>query len=385
MSIDIREVTKRFGSFTALKEVSLRVESGGLVALLGPSGSGKTTLLRVIAGLEAPERGAILFDGQDATRDSVRDRRVGFVFQHYALFRHMNVFENVAFGLRVRPRRHRLSEKDLRKKVLDLLALVQIESLAERYPAQLSGGQRQRVALARALAVEPRVLLLDEPFGALDAKVRKELRRWLRRLHDELHVTSVLVTHDQEEAMEVADHVVILNDGSIEQVGTPEEVYSRPASPFVLSFLGDVNLFHCRIEKGAVHVGGAVLEVPDMDPEASGPGTVYIRPHVLEIESYPGPVGSFPARVLHVNPAGPIVRIELSTSLGEPVRVDVVRERYDARRLTRGASVYLRPARNSVFVVPGSPRSRPETLERESVKSPFGALRPNEGVDLLAG
>jgi sulfate transport system ATP-binding protein len=384
MSIDIREVTKRFGSFTALDEVSLRVESGGLVALLGPSGSGKTTLLRVIAGLEAPERGAILFDGQDATRDSVRDRRVGFVFQHYALFRHMNVFENVAFGLRVRPRRQRLPEKEVRRKVLDLLALVQIESLAERYPSQLSGGQRQRVALARALAVEPRVLLLDEPFGALDAKVRKELRRWLRRLHDELHVTSVLVTHDQEEAMEVADHVVILNEGHIEQVGTPEEVYSRPASPFVLSFLGDVNLFHCRIEKGAVHMGGAVLEVPDMDPNASGPGTAYIRPHVLEIENQPGPVGAFPARVLHINPAGPIVRIELSTFSGEPVRVEVVRERYDARRLTRGSSVYLRPAANSVFVVPG-PRLSPERLDRESVKRPLGALRPNEEADLLAG
>jgi sulfate transport system ATP-binding protein len=367
MSIDIREVTKRFGSFTALDEVSLRVESGGLVALLGPSGSGKTTLLRVIAGLEAPERGAILFDGQDATRDSVRDRRVGFVFQHYALFRHMNVFENVAFGLRVRPRRDRLRENEVRKRVSDLLALVQIESLASRYPCQLSGGQRQRVALARALAVEPRVLLLDEPFGALDAKVRKELRRWLRRLHDELHVTSILVTHDQEEAMEVSDQVVILNEGRIEQLGTPEEVYSRPASPFVLSFLGDVNLFDCRIEKGAVHLGGAVLEIPDLDPTASGPGTVYIRPHVLEVESHPGPVGSFPARVLHVNPAGPIVRIELSTSSGESVRVDVVRERYDARRLTRGASVYLRPAANSVFVVPqerSAPRDAAETALR---------------------
>jgi sulfate/thiosulfate transport system ATP-binding protein len=374
MSIDIREVRKSFGSFTALDGVSLRVESGGLVALLGPSGSGKTTLLRVIAGLEAPERGAILFDGQEKTRESVRERRVGFVFQHYALFRHMNVFENVAFGLRVRPRRQRLRENDLRKRVLDLLALVQIEGLAGRYPSQLSGGQRQRVALARALAVEPRVLLLDEPFGALDAKVRKELRRWLRRLHDELHVTSVLVTHDQEEAMEVADHVVILNEGRIEQVGTPEEVYSRPASPFVLSFLGDVNLFRCRIEKGAVHLSGVVLEVEGVDPEANGPGTVYIRPHVMEIEKQPGPPGSFPARVLHVNPAGPVVKVDLSTFSGEPVRVDVVRERYDARALTRGASVYLRPAANSVFVVPGSRRSQPPG----SVEDPVGALLADE-------
>ncbi len=363
MSIDILGVKKRFGSFNAVDDVSLRVSSGELVALLGPSGSGKTTLLRVIAGLEAPDEGAIHFDGKDATRDGVRERRVGFVFQHYALFRHMSVFENVAFGLRVRPRRHRLREKELRERVSELLALVQIESLRDRYPSQLSGGQRQRVALARALAVEPRVLLLDEPFGALDAKVRKELRRWLRRLHDELHVTSLFVTHDQEEAMEVADRVVILNEGRIEQVGTPEEVYTRPSSPFVLDFLGDVNLFHCRIEHGFVHLGGAVLEIPESDPAANGPGTVYIRPHVLTIETDAGVRGAFPAQVLHVNPAGPIVKVELMTSWGEPARVDVLRERYDRRTLIRGAQVFLRPLTNSIFVVPSAARSWPRSLD----------------------
>ena len=256
MSIEVRNVTRRFGAFAAVDQVDLRVDSGELVALLGPSGSGKTTLLRIIAGLEPTDSGSIHFDGADATDESVRERRVGFVFQHYALFRHLTVFENIAFGLRVRPRRDRPSEKDIRASVQRLLTLVQLDSLAQRYPSQLSGGQRQRVALARALAVEPRVLLLDEPFGALDAKVRKELRRWLRRLHDELHVTSLFVTHDQDEALELADRVVIMNHGKIEQVGSPDEVYANPASPFVLDFLGDVNVWHYQIQDGRVVVGG---------------------------------------------------------------------------------------------------------------------------------
>ena len=245
MSIEVRHITKTFGDFTALKEVSLEIPTGELIALLGPSGSGKTTLLRVIAGLEVadPGSGAILFDGEDATSRSSRDRQVGFVFQHYALFRHMTIFENVAFGLRVRPRKVRPSDSEIRERVSALLRLVQLDWLAARYPSQLSGGQRQRVALARALAVEPKVLLLDEPFGSLDAKVRKELRRWLRRLHDELHVTSVFVTHDQEEALEVADRVVVMNEGRVEQVGTPDQVYHHPANPFVYNFLGNVNLF----------------------------------------------------------------------------------------------------------------------------------------------
>ena len=244
MSIEVRNLSKRFGNFQALKDVSLHIESGELVALLGPSGCGKTTLLRIIAGLETPDEGSVYFSGEDATDVHVRERQVGFVFQHYALFRHMTVFENVAFGLRVKPRGQRPAEAQIKEKVHQLLNLVQLDWLADRYPSQLSGGQRQRIALARALAVEPRVLLLDEPFGALDAKVRKELRRWLRRLHDELHVASVFVTHDQEEALEVADRVVLMNSGRIEQVGTPTEVWERPATPFVYGFLGDVNQFH---------------------------------------------------------------------------------------------------------------------------------------------
>ena len=248
MSIEVRNLTKTFGNFFALRDVSVTVRSGELVALLGPSGSGKTTLLRVIAGLETPDVGSVLFDGDDATRRHPRERGVGFVFQHYALFRHMTVFENVAFGLRVRPRDQRPSEDDIKRRVHELLGLVQLDYLGDRYPSQLSGGQRQRVALARALAVEPRVLLLDEPFGALDAKVRQELRRWLRRLHQEVHLTSVFVTHDQEEALELANRVVVMNEGKIEQDAPPGEVIEKPATPFVSNFLGNVNLFHGRVQ-----------------------------------------------------------------------------------------------------------------------------------------
>ncbi len=239
MSIDAEHISKRFGSYEALRDVSLRIETGELMALLGPSGSGKTTLLRIIAGLELPDAGTVHFDDRDATRTNPRERRVGFVFQHYALFRHLTVFENIAFGLRVRPRISRPLEWELRDRVKRLLQLIQLDFMGDRYPHQLSGGQRQRVALARALAVEPRVLLLDEPFGALDAKVRKELRRWLRRLHDELHIASVFVTHDQEEALEVSDRVAIMNHGQIEQVGTPFEVREQPANEFVRDFLAD--------------------------------------------------------------------------------------------------------------------------------------------------
>ena len=248
MGIEVRNLTKSFGSFIALRDVSFTVNSGELVALLGPSGSGKTTLLRVIAGLETPDVGSVLFDGDDATKRDPRDRGVGFVFQHYALFRHMSVFENVAFGLRVRPRNERPSDDEITRRVHELLGLVQLDYLGDRYPSQLSGGQRQRVALARALAVEPKVLLLDEPFGALDAKVRQELRRWLRRLHQEIHLTSVFVTHDQEEALELANRVVVMSDGKIEQDGTPGEVIEQPATNFVSNFLGNVNIFHGRVQ-----------------------------------------------------------------------------------------------------------------------------------------
>lgn len=240
MSIEIECVTKNFGSFTALNDVTITIPRGEITALLGPSGCGKTTLLRIIAGLETADSGAIRFFGEDSTNKQVRDRKVGFVFQHYALFRHMNVFENIAFGLRVRPRKTRPGREEIKEKVGRLISMVQLENFVSRYPSELSGGQRQRVALARALAVEPAVLLLDEPFGALDAKVRTQLRRWLRRLHDEIHVTSVFVTHDQEEALEVSDSIVIINKGRVEQSGSPEEVCGNPANEFVADFLSDV-------------------------------------------------------------------------------------------------------------------------------------------------
>src|SRR5689334_7162521 len=283
MSIEIHNISKQFGDFRALNNVNLDVESGELVALLGPSGCGKTTLLRIIAGLETADTGSILFSGEDTTDVHVRERQVGFVFQHYALFRHMTVFENVAFGLRVKPRKERPSDAQIRQKVTDLLKLVQLDWLADRYPSQLSGGQRQRIALARALAVEPKVLLLDEPFGALDAKVRKELRRWLRRLHDDLGITSLFVTHDQEEALEVADRIVVMNEGRVEQIGTPDEVYDHPATPFVYQFLGDVNLFRGRVHDGRAMVGDWHVPIPDDVPAGHDDALVYVRPHDLEI------------------------------------------------------------------------------------------------------
>ena len=286
MSIEIRNVNKRFGDFQALRDVNLNIDSGELVALLGPSGCGKTTLLRIIAGLEVADAGSIHFSGEDTTDVHVRERQVGFVFQHYALFRHMTVFENVAFGLRVKPRSQRPSDAVIKQKVHDLLNLVQLDWLADRFPSQLSGGQRQRIALARALAVEPKVLLLDEPFGALDAKVRKELRRWLRRLPDELHVTSIFVTHDQEEALEVADRVVVINKGQIEQVGSPQEVWDHPASPFVYGFLGDVNLFHGRAHEGEVHLEGMRLDAPEHSAAQDAKATAFVRPHDFDIARY---------------------------------------------------------------------------------------------------
>src|SRR5688500_15795399 len=285
MSIEVTHISKTFGSFQALKDVSLTIGTGELIALLGPSGSGKTTLLRIIAGLETPDEGSgsVLFHHEDMTHRDVGARRVGFVFQHYALFRHMTVFENVAFGLRVRPWRHRPRRSEIKRRVHELLELVQLGGLARRYPSQLSGGQRQRVALARALAVEPRVLLLDEPFGALDAKVRRELRRWLRRLHEEMKITTVFVTHDQEEALELADRIAITNQGRIEQIGTPEEVYEHPVTPFVYNFLGNVNLFHGRVQDGRLKVGElAVGDADAASPDAQR-GVAYVRPHDVEV------------------------------------------------------------------------------------------------------
>ena len=319
MSIEIRNVSKQFGDFHALRDVSLDIASGELIALLGPSGCGKTTLLRIIAGLETADVGSIHFSGEDTTDVHVRERNVGFVFQHYALFRHMTVFENVAFGLRVKPRNERPSEAQIKQKVMDLLKLVQLDWLAERFPSQLSGGQRQRIALARALAVEPKVLLLDEPFGALDAKVRKELRRWLRRLHDELHVTSIFVTHDQEEALEVADRVVVINQGRIEQSGSPQQVWDNPASPFVYGFLGDVNLFHGRAHEGLVHMEGIELDSPEHQQAQNAKAFAYVRPHDLDVQRYTSGAGvdedgrprGIVAQLERAIVVGPIARLEL--------------------------------------------------------------------------
>jgi len=286
MSIAVQQLQKNFGNFTALNNVSLEFADGELTALLGPSGCGKTTLLRIIAGLEYADQGQVLLDGEDASAKHVRERQVGFVFQHYALFKHMTIFENIAFGLRVKPRHLRPSEAVIKEKVQRLLELVQLDWLAERYPPQLSGGQRQRIALARALAVEPRVLLLDEPFGALDAKVRKELRRWLRRLHDELHVTSIFVTHDQEEALEVSDKIVVMNHGKVEQIGAPDQVYQHPATPFVYGFLGNVNLFHGRVHEGILDAGGVAFDAPAHAETRDATGTGFVRPHEIEVTPY---------------------------------------------------------------------------------------------------
>ena len=349
MSIEIRNISKRFGNFVALDDIKLDIPTGELVALLGPSGCGKTTLLRIIAGMETADEGEILFSGAEATHLHARERNVGFVFQHYALFRHMTVFENVAFGLRVKPRKERPSDVEIRRRVMELLGLVQLDWLADRYPSQLSGGQRQRIALARALAVEPKVLLLDEPFGALDTKVRKELRRWLRRLHDDMHISSVFVTHDQEEALEVADRVVVMNHGRIEQIGSPDEVYSNPASPFVYQFLGNVNVFHER-----VHGGYAEIE----RGAADGGATAFVRPHDIEI-AHQALEQSLPATVQHVHPIGPVVRIELLHQ-SEIVEVELSRERHDALQLAAGQSVWFRPRQLKVFGADAAPRSTSE-------------------------
>jgi sulfate transport system ATP-binding protein len=355
MSIQAQNVSKKYGRFEAVRNVDLTVKEGELLALLGPSGSGKTTLLRVIAGLEQPDTGTILLNNHDATSQSAANRRVGFVFQHYALFRHMTVTENVAFGLRVQPRAMRLSRSSIQDRVHQLLQLVQMESMAHRYPTQLSGGQRQRVALARALAVQPSVLLLDEPFGALDAKVRKELRRWLRRLHDEIHVTSVLVTHDQEEALEVADRVAVMNAGRIEQIGTPEEVYDHPATPFVFDFLGNVNLFHGRIEAGRASLGPLEVAAPEHTEHASGPAFGYVRPHEMEIaRQQTDGEPTIRARITQISAAGPRARIELvRADSGDSIEAELPKLLYQELGLRTGEVVFVRPRAIRLFV--GSP------------------------------
>lgn len=352
MSIEIRNIKKNFGSFSALNDVTLDVPSGELVALLGPSGCGKTTLLRIIAGLESPDSGSIHFHGTDATSQQVRERQVGFVFQHYALFRHMTVFENVAFGLRVRPKQTRPSEAEIKRRVHELLELVQLDWLADRYPPQLSGGQRQRIALARALAVEPKVLLLDEPFGALDAKVRKELRRWLRRLHDELHITSIFVTHDQEEALEVADRVVVINKGQIEQIGSPQEVYDHPVSPFVYQFLGNVNQFKSHIHEGLADIGGVGIKLDVHHDTQNSPALAYVRPHDIEIHKVrTGDAPAFEAVVSYVHAIGPLVRLELQRAdQTELIEAELTQERFRELNISQGEHVFVYPRNVRVFL-----------------------------------
>jgi sulfate transport system ATP-binding protein len=350
MAIDVRHVTKAYGSFRALDDVSFSVGAGELVALLGPSGSGKTTLLRIIAGLDSADAGTVMLEGEDATGTNVRDRAVGFVFQHYALFRHMTVFENVAFGLRVRPRGRRPPDAEIEAKVQDLLKLVQLDWLGSRYPSQLSGGQRQRVALARALAVEPRVLLLDEPFGALDAKVRQELRRWLRRLHEEIHLTSVFVTHDQEEALELAGRVVIMNHGHIEQQGSPQEVFERPVTPFVMNFLGSVNIFHGRVESGKALLGPLAIDYPAHNDPTPQPAAGYSRPYELDM-SRTGSTGGLWATVVSITQAGSVARIELTDGEQRPIHVELSRERYFELTPCAGERFYVTPRNVRVFLM----------------------------------
>jgi len=400
MAILIRNVRKNFGDFTALKDVSLDIESGELIALLGPSGSGKTTLLRIIAGLEIPDAGSIFLEGEDTANRSARERNVGFMFQHYALFKHMTVFENVAFGLRVLDKAHRPSKDAILEKVMELLKLVHLDGLHNRYPSQLSGGQRQRVALARALAVEPRVLLLDEPFGALDAKVRKELRRFMRRLHETIHVTTVFVTHDQEEAMEVADRVVVMSHGAIEQIGTPDEVWHDPVNGFVYDFLGSYNEFEgWKDEDGTVHL--TEYDVVDTDPAAYGapeiekkspwqryplaarmlrkiapglarsvvkvvaaphpttvrprsasgtPVKLYARPHEIHVTRMANGHNEYiSARILHINPAGPLAKLELERKNGNLLQAEIPVSLVHAEKLTKGMEVLLRPTHTRIF------------------------------------
>jgi sulfate/thiosulfate transport system ATP-binding protein len=346
MSVEVVGVSKRFGSYLALDRVSMDVRSGELLALLGPSGSGKTTLLRIMAGLERPDAGSLRLHGEDVGARDPRERKVGFVFQHYALFRHMTVFDNVAFGLTVRPRAVRLPKGEIAERVRNLLSLVQLDSFGDRYPAQLSGGQRQRVALARALAIEPNVLLLDEPFGALDAKVRKELRRWLRRLHDEMHITSVFVTHDQEEALELADRVVVMNEGRVEQIGGPNEVYDRPATAFVFDFLGNVNRLPCRIEHGLPMLARVPLSRERVDG-IDGPAVAFVRPHDVELrKGEPTLPGA--AQICSIAAIGPTARVDLDYG-DHPLEALLDRNRLAALNLSVGDWCSVRFQRVRVF------------------------------------
>jgi len=351
MSIQIKEVSKRFGSFDALKDINLDIKTGELVALLGPSGSGKTSLLRIIAGLEEADHGVVLFGEEDMTHIRTTERKVGFVFQHYALFKHMTVFDNVAYGLKVRSKKERPTKKEIAAKVNELLGLVKLEAFATRYPSQLSGGQRQRVALARALAVEPKVLLLDEPFGALDAKVRKELRRWLRRLHDDFHITSIFVTHDQEEALDVADRIVVMNEGKIEQIGSPEEVYDHPNSPFVYDFLGNVNIFHGRLQNGKLLNVQVDLDAVDLERAENKLAVGYVRPHDVTIERESTGTEAVKAKIIHIHVVGRTVQVELKRQDNDQfLEAELTKERYRELNVKAGEDVYIKPNQLRVFI-----------------------------------
>jgi sulfate transport system ATP-binding protein len=345
VAIAVRHLSKKYGTFQAVDDVSFDVPAGQLVALLGPSGSGKSTILRIIAGLEMAEAGSVELTGEDATAVPIQHRGVGFVFQHYALFRHMTVRDNIGFGLKVR----KLPKAEIRTRVNELLALVQLSGYATRYPSQLSGGQRQRVALARALAPRPKVLLLDEPFGALDAKVRDELRTWLRRLHDEVHVTSLFVTHDQQEAFEVADQVVVLNRGRVEQMGPPQDLYERPATPFVTEFLGTVNIIKGQTAAGLAALGDGI-NVPDQVGGHDGPISVYVRPHDLELTHERNGRPSWPGRLVRVTPLGAYVRLDIALADGTAVRVELSRERHAALEPQIGETLFVTPRDLKVFV-----------------------------------
>lgn len=348
MSIQVKNIEKHFGAFHALNNISLDFPDGQLVALLGPSGCGKTTLLRIIAGLESADGGQVILEGEDATNVHVREREVGFVFQHYALFRHMTVFDNIAFGLRVRPRATRPSEAEIKKRVTRLLDLVQLGFLADRYPAQLSGGQRQRIALARALAVEPRVLLLDEPFGALDAKVRKELRRWLRTLHDELHITSIFVTHDQEEALEVADQIIVMNKGNVEQIGSPREVYEKPATPFVFDFLGQANRFEGQNNAGTIQIGEDRIQLDSLRNAPSGDVIAFARPDELRIHAQPQDNAIQATFVRELWIAGKVVA-ELHDRQGKLIEISLTSEEAKLHQFRPNQTVWLSPSNLHLF------------------------------------
>ncbi len=349
MSINLTGITKTFGSYQALRGVSLQIDKGQFLALLGPSGSGKTTLLRILAGLDFPDEGKLIFDGTDVQHISARDRRVGFVFQHYALFRHMTVAENIAFGLKVRPRNDRPSKSEIAGRVNELLRLVQLEKFGNRYPTQLSGGQRQRIALARALAIEPKVLLLDEPFGALDAKVRKDLRRWLRQLHDEMGLTSIFVTHDQEEALELADRVAVMSEGRIEQIGTPDEVYHNPATPFVFEFLGHANRLTCRIAGNKAKVGGMLVPVQNLTTNHEIDGIAFVRPHDIMLHPA-GTADTLATRIRYMFTAGPGVRLELERlDNGEILIADLVHEQVQREGFALGQDVAIQLAQVTAF------------------------------------